>query len=117
MAVNEGPGDASTIKWKGFKKYKLEEHYEKHVVKGQEFGDITKSEYLKQAKSFAMETNDAFQVTKVGNFLVKYDPTTRRTLVGHLKDREIRTFYRADNRSDDPFKAAIELAKELGGNK
>ena len=102
------------VKWKGFSKGKLSEHFDKHVKKGGEFGDITQSEYLKQAKAFAAETGN-FKEQKVGNFIVKYDPETRRTFVGHQCDREIRTFYRADERSADPFGDAVDLARKLGG--
>lgn len=70
---------------------------------------------MKMAKDFAKESNEAFQETTVGNFFIKYDPASRRTLVGHMKAREIRTFYRADYRDADPFQAAIDLAKKLSG--
>ena len=46
--------------------------------------------------------------------MVKYDKTSGRVLVGHIKDRQIRTFYKDDGRSADPFQAAINLAKKLG---
>jgi hypothetical protein len=104
-------GLAAQIAWKGFRKGSLAEHYEKH---GAEFGNITQSQYLNQAKSFASETGQ-FQEQKVGNFIVKYDPATRRVLVGHARDREIRTFYIADGRDADPFQAAVDYARELGG--
>ncbi len=70
---------------------------------------------MNMAKEFALEKGNAFKETAVGNFIIKYDPDTRRILVGHGKSREIRTFYKADFRDEDPFKAAIELAKELSG--
>jgi hypothetical protein len=85
--------------------------FEKH---GAEFGDITQNQYLKDAKNFALEQGE-FQEQKIGNFIVKYDRSTRRTLIGHAGSREIRTFYKADGRSADPFQAAIDLAKELSG--
>ncbi|MDQ6423594.1 polymorphic toxin-type HINT domain-containing protein, partial [Paenibacillus sp. LHD-117] len=103
------------INWKGFSSGQLKEHYEKHVIKQNEFGNITQNEYLKLAKGFAAETNSTFKEQVVGNFLVKYDPSTGRVLVGHIKDRQIRTFYKDDGRDDDPFQAAIDLAKSLGG--
>ncbi|SDW89990.1 hypothetical protein SAMN05444487_107147 [Marininema mesophilum] len=101
---------AASVKWKGFRKNSLAPHYEKH---GHEFGNITQGEYFKKAKEFATETGKSFQETNVGNFVIKYDPDTRRTLIGHIKNREIRTFYKADYRDEDPYNAAIELAKEL----
>ncbi|WP_322908152.1 polymorphic toxin-type HINT domain-containing protein, partial [Paenibacillus sp. SGZ-1009] len=100
------------INWKGFSSGKLKPHWEKH---GNEFGDISQNEYLKLAKGFAAETDSSFKEQVVGNFLVKYDPSTGRVLVGHIKDRQIRTFYKDDGRSADPFQAAIDLAKSLGG--
>jgi len=104
--------NCASINWKGFSSGKLQPHYEKH---GHEFGDITQNEYLKLAKGFAAETSDAFKEQVVGNFIVKYDSSTGRVLVGHIKDRQIRTFYKDDGRSADPFQAAIDLAKSLGG--
>jgi RHS repeat-associated protein len=100
------------INWKGFSSGKLKSHWEKH---GHEFGKISQNEYLKLAKGFAAETNSSFKEQVVGNFIVKYDPATGRVLVGHIKDRQIRTFYKDDGRSNDPFQAAIDLAKSLGG--
>ena len=104
----------SSINLKGFSKGQLSQHYRKH---GREFGNISQREYLNKAKGFAAETNSTFQEAQIGNFVVKYDPTTRRTLVANLKDREIRTFYIADGRDIDPFQAAIDLAKQLSGIK
>ncbi len=104
-------GLAANVSWKGFSKGSLATHFEKH---GAEFGNITQSEYLKQAKAFSAEAG-AFLEQKVGSFIVKYDPATGRTLVGHAGSREIRTFYKADGRSADPFNAAVELAGQLSG--
>jgi filamentous hemagglutinin len=113
--VVTGASKAESVIWKGFSNGKLKSHYEKHVVEGKEFGNISQSEYLKKAKEFATESSSNFQEAKVGNFNVKYDPETRRVFVGHEKSREIRTFYKADSRDVDPFQAAIKLAKELSG--
>ena len=104
-------GLAAQVAWKGFRKGELATHFQKH---GAEFGNITQSQYLNQAKSFASEAGE-FQEQKVGNFIVKYDPVTRRTFIGHASSREIRTYYIADGRSADPFQAAVDLARELGG--
>ena len=100
---------AAGIKWKGFSKGSEARHYTKH---GSEFGNITQAEYKKRAKAFAADAGN-YQEQVVGNFVVKYDPSTRRTLVGHAKSREIRTFYKADNRDADPFAAAVQLAENL----
>jgi hypothetical protein len=97
------------IAWKGFSKGKLAEHFVKH---GAEFKGLTQPQYLKASKEFASAVGD-FKVQQVGNFLVKYDPVTRRTLIAHIADREIRSFYIADLRDADPFQAAVDLAKEL----
>lgn len=83
-----------------------------------EFGaNVSQSQYLQMAKDFAADTSAGFKEELVGNFIVKYDPSSRRVLVGHGKGREIRTFYIADDRAADPFKAAVDLAKELSGLK
>ena len=123
--ANAVKGDSETkaedINWKGFngKKdpetglSKLQGHYQKHVVEGGEFGDISQNECLKMAKDFAKESNAGFQEQQIGNLTVKYDPETRRMFIGNLKDREIRTFYRADYRSADPFAAAVEEAIKM----
>ncbi|WP_040292646.1 hypothetical protein [Acetonema longum] len=84
-------------------------------MEGNEFGNITQNEYFKKAKEFAAESNPNFQETKVGNFNIKYDPETRRVFIGHEKNREIGTFYKADARDADPFQAAVDLAKQLSG--
>lgn len=99
------------ISWKGFSKGELAEHFLRH---GKEFKGFTQAQYLKAAKEFAAEAG-SFQVERVKNFLIKYDPATRRTLVGHIADREIRTFYIADSRDANPFLAAVTLAKQLSG--
>ncbi|MDQ1813289.1 polymorphic toxin-type HINT domain-containing protein [Massilia sp. CCM 9210] len=106
-----GPGLAASTAWKGFSKGSLAPHFEKH---GAEFGRITQNEYFRQAKAFSAETG-RFLEEKVGNFIVKYDPATTRTFVGHAGSREIRTFYKADARSPNPFQDAIALARKLSG--
>ncbi len=98
------------IKWKGFKQGSLSEHYDKHK---KEFGDITQAEYYKRAKGFSAETNASFKEEIVGNFIVKYDPATNRVLIGHIKDREIRTFYIASEAN--PFEAAKNRARYKSG--
>ena len=103
----------SNVRWKSFSNGKLKAHYDKHVVERKEFGDISQNEYLRLAKDFGAEASSSFQETQVGNFLIKYDPATRRTFVGHLKSREIRTFYIADILTENPFQEAIDLAKQL----
>lgn len=65
------------------------------------------------AKEFAKESNPGFQQKQVGNLIVKYDPETRRMFIGNIKDREIRTFYRADYRTEDPYAAAVEEALNM----
>ena len=97
------------ISWKGFSKGKLAEHYGKH---GAEFAGLSQPQYLKAAKDFAAEAG-GFQMEQVGNFLVKFDPATKRTLIAHIADREIRTFYKADLRDADAFQAAVNLAKQI----
>ncbi|HEX6178678.1 MAG TPA: hypothetical protein VF057_09990, partial [Thermoanaerobaculia bacterium] len=99
------------VSWKGFSKGKLASHYDKH---GAEFAGLTQNQYLAAAKDFASEVG-SFKVQQVGDFLVKYDPVTRRALIARIGDREIRTFYIADLRDADPFQAAIDLAKQISG--
>jgi RHS repeat-associated protein len=103
---------AASVNWKGFSQGKLQPHYQKHVIDQKEFGDISQADYLKQAKGFAKESG-TFNETNVGNFIIKHDPASGRVFVGHLKSREIRTFYKDDGRSADAFKSAIDLAKGL----
>ena len=110
-ASNPDAGATAKVRWKGFSKGKLATHFDKH---GNEFPNTSQAGYLKLAKEFASESG-TFQEGREGNFVVKYDPNTRRTFVGHTEDREIRTFYIADNRDPDPFRAAVALARTLGG--
>lgn len=103
---------ASEIKWKGFSKGKLAPHYEKHVVNGYEFEEqISQSEYLKRAKNFAANDSPDIKEHVVDNLIVKFNPQTRKTFIGHIKSREIRTYYISDNRTDTPFEDAVDLAK------
>lgn len=46
----------------------------------------------------------------VDNLIVKFNPQTRETFIGHIKSREIRTYYISDNRTDTPFEDAVDLA-------
>ncbi len=80
---------------------------------GKEFGDISIIQYLKLAKEFAGEIGEHFQEAIVGNFIIKHSRSDGRILIGHIKDRLIRTFYKDDGRAKDAFQAAIELAKDL----
>jgi hypothetical protein len=108
-------GIAAKTKWKGFSAGQLSIHFQKHVVDGEEFGNITQNEYLRRAKAFAAETSTGFQEEQVGPFVVKYDPSTRRVLIGNTTSRELRTFYIADDRDLDPFEAAKQTARDKAG--
>jgi RHS repeat-associated protein len=105
------------VNYKGFSKGKLAEHYDKHVVQQGEFGPITQAEYAKKAKEFISKTGGSVKEEVVGNFIVKYDPKTGEVAVGHLKDKEIRTYYIDDGRSKDPLADAVKLAEDLGNPK
>lgn len=107
---------AAKTAWKGFSKGKLGEHFTKH---GAEFAANSAPEYLKMAKNFAKKEGEGIQEVIEGNFLIKYEKSSGNVLIGHLKDREIRTFYSADPSKTvvDPLTDAINLAKELGGKK
>ena len=107
---NDASITARNINYKGFSAGELKEHFLKH---GHEFGNITQAEYLSQAKGFAAESGENFQEQVVGNFYIKYDRESRRLLVAHTKNREIRTFYKADERSENPFQDAVKLAENL----
>lgn len=50
------------INWKGFSSVKdangetgLQRHFNKHVIRQKEFGDITQNQYLKKAKEFGKQ--------------------------------------------------------------
>jgi len=45
--------------------------------------------------------------------MCKYEASTGNVLIAHMKDREIRTFYKAYADKADPLQAAIETAKRL----
>lgn len=107
-------GIASSVKWKSFNPNKnpvtgksgLQGHFEKH---GHEFGDITQNQYL--AKEFASKPlTESMQETNIGNFVIKHDKSTGEIFVGHMGKREIRTYYKDDGRSSNPFQDAIVLA-------
>jgi len=86
------------IEWKNgkaiWKKSKLGEHYNKHVIKQKEFGNVTQNEYHELMKDFLGETGD-FTQARLGNQLLKYDPITKRVIIGHAKNKEILSFYKA----------------------
>lgn len=106
---------ASEIDWgrKGFSKGKLSTHYQKHVKDQKEFGDITQSQYLGKAKEFARSSSADIQTASVGKtFFVKANNVTGEVLVGHIKSGEIRTYYKNDGRSIDPFQDSIDHAVE-----
>jgi len=111
MGFADGVGKR-VAQWKAFSNDKLSIHWEKH---GREFGAITKIEYLKKAKEFAVEVGD-FKEKIIGNFIINHDPKSGRVFIGHHKNREIRTFYIDDGRSTDPFLAAIKYAENLSKN-
>ncbi len=50
---------------------------------------------------------------RLGYIIIKHDTLTGRVFVGHLKLREIRTFYKDDGRDSDALKSAIDFAKGL----
>ncbi|QIO10376.1 hypothetical protein G8D99_07885 [Acinetobacter lanii] len=106
---------ASKIDWgrKGFSKGKLSIHYQKHVIDQKEFGDITQTQYLGKAKEFARASSAEMQTASIGKtFFVKANNVTGEVLVGHIKSGEIRTYYKNDGRSIDPFQDAIDHAVE-----
>jgi len=116
VLVHNGNPCSFNISWKGFSsalkdgKTSLQRHFIKH---GKEFGDINQNQYLKLAKEFAKEQKDTFKEIVEGNFIIKYDPESGRVLVGHIKDKQIRTFYKDDGRSQDVLGDAVQLAKDL----
>jgi RHS repeat-associated protein len=111
----------SSVKWKKgqsiWKKGKLSEHYNKHVGKQGEFGDISMKQYHEQMEKFLLESSYNFKEAKIGNQLIKFDPNTNRVLIGHAKDREILSFYKAQPSlvKDDPFTDAINEALRKTG--
>lgn len=121
VLVHNGNPCSFNINWKGFSSTikdgltSLQRHFIKH---GAEFGEnVTQNQYLKMAKDFAKETKDTFIEVVEGNFLIKYDSESGRVLVAHIKDRQIRTFYKDDGRSADALGDAVELAKNLSNKK
>jgi RHS repeat-associated protein len=101
---------AAHIVWTGFSSGQLDVHYRKH---GSKFPGLSQAGYLRAAKEFAIDPNSNFKEAAVGNFVVKYDPSTGRTFIGHMKDRQIRTFYIDDGRDADAFQAAIANAVSI----
>ena len=47
--------------------------------------------------------------------MIKYEKSSGNILVGHIKDKELRTFYKVDQSKViiDPLTDAINLAKDL----
>ena len=108
----------SDVKWKkGKNKWKSGElgtHYNKHVVKQGEFGDISQNEYHDLMEQFLADESPGMKQAKVGNQLIKVDPATNRVLAGHAKDGKILSFYIAlpEFVVEDPFTDAVNYALE-----
>lgn len=68
-------------------------------------------------EKFLIESSHNFKETKIGNQLIKFDPNTNRVLIGHAKDREILSFYKAQSSlvKNDPFTDAINEALRKTG--
>ena len=66
-------------------------------------------QYHEQMEKFLIESSHNFKEAKIGNQLIKFDPNTNRVLIGHAKDREILSFYKAQSSlvKNDPFTDAI----------
>lgn len=81
--------------WHEFANQKLfEEHYQKHVVTQQEFGDITKEEYLKLANDLLNATGDNILTkTEDDGDLLFYDVDTNGFAVMR-PDGVIRSFFK-----------------------
>ena len=66
---------------------------------------------MAKAKEFASKPlTEPMQEAQVGNFVIKHDKSTGEIFVGHMGKREIRTYYKDDGRSSNPFLDAIDLA-------
>lgn len=120
--VTKGIADFfDNISWKKgkniWKKGKLSEHYNKHVLTRNEFGNITMDDYHNQMENFLKESSTQFKEVKIGNQIIKYDPDTNRMLIGHAKDREVQSFYRAlpEYTTVDPLTDAIDEALRKTG--
>lgn len=81
--------------WHEFANQKLfEEHYQKHVVTQQEFGDITEEEYLKLANDLLNATGDNILTkTEDDGDMMFYDVDTNEFAVMR-PDGVIRTFFK-----------------------
>lgn len=81
-------------------KYLLDEHYEKHVKEQNEFGNITKDEYLKLAQDLVdhASENVLTKEDSSGNTLY-YDPDLNEFAV-KSHDGYIRTFFKPEDGRD-----------------
>lgn len=109
------------INWKKgkaiWKSGKLSEHFNKHVIERKEFGNISMDDYHNEMVNFLNESSSNFKEVRIGNQLIKYDPNSKRILIGHAKDREVKSFYKAlpEYTTIDPLTDAIDVAlKETG---
>lgn len=83
--------EQSTLYFRSEKQF--EEHYEKHVLKQQEFGDITKEEYLTLAQDLMDRTPTYVLTKKDGKDTLYYDP--KLNSFGVVSgDGFIRTFFK-----------------------
>ncbi len=72
---------------------RFEEHFEKHVIKQQEFGDISKEEYLRLAQELMDNPSEDVLTKQDGEDTLYYDPQTNSFGV-KSGDGYIRTFFK-----------------------
>lgn len=82
---------AHEVKWEGFTKGKLKEHFVKH---GAEFGAKNSRDYLKMAEAFAAKVGPTVREHKVGNHIFKYEEATNTLFIGNVKGPNIKTMYK-----------------------
>lgn len=74
-------------------------------------------DYHNEMEKFLKESASDIKEVKIGNQMIKYDPMSKRMLIGHAKDREVLSFYIAqmEYTQIDPLTDAIDEALRKTG--
>ncbi|WP_460263618.1 hypothetical protein [Clostridium sporogenes] len=87
-----GPGKASSLQFRN--RMLLDSHYEKHVIKQGEFGNITKIDYLKGAQNLVDSPgNDILTKVRKNRDIVFYRQSTNEFAI-KTKEGIIRTYFK-----------------------
>ncbi len=86
--------------------------YASDLRKSEDLRNITRDIPLGQYAWYILYETGEFTQARLGNQLLKYDPIIKRVIVGHAKNKEILSFYKALPQyvKIDPWTDAVNIA-------